>query len=471
MSFKDLLAKCGPVDFTFDKELQNNTLLHYVRSVKDLELLLELGFTLINHVNGAGQHALMATALNHCRPDVVRRLLNAGAEVDLKDNRRHTTLYYMLQKLRTGCRKTISAAMDVARMLLANGADVLCEDGCRCTCSPNGCLPSVALKYSISQDFCSARVPVWSLEWLNLLLEHRSPSDAKRNLLSFIRKAKFDEMEMTHVCCGHYTGWFASGFLQKPRMSSEDIDEILDEESEFVEILENEMNLSAAKGYETLLDDWMLQIKASLETSCEEAIKHNIKCNSSDDLHQVLSPTVLFSRNIQSANVMLQDEYVVDYKNDCFTMNLSCYWPDKDPTREVTSDIAEYISWMEHEYHHGNAISKLDKAPRDDWYFRRLSWLRRLINTLEISTAKIAERMRNTRMGTPESSFGDMDVEESIVHFLRSWEICEDKNVSLSVSGVETLLGLVPHCNVFPCTKSGVGVRTKFAESKGPSHL
>jgi ankyrin repeat protein len=426
VSFKDLLAKCGSVNFTFGKEPQNNTLLHHARSGKDVEVLLELGFTPINHVNGAGQHPLMANALNQCSPDVVRRLLDAGAEVDLKDNLRHTTLYYVLRKLPSSCGGTISAAMDVARMLLVNGADVLCEDGCRCPCSPNGCLPSVALKYSISQDFFSASVPVWSLEWLNLLLEHRSPSDAKRNLLSFIRKAKFDEMGMTHVCCGRYTGWFSSEFLQKPPISDENIDEILDEESEFIKILENEMSLSTAKGYETLLDDWMLQIKASLETSCEEAIKYNIKCNSGDGLHQVLSPIVLFSRNIQLANVMLQDEYVVDYKNDRFIMNLNCYLPDKDPTIEVTSDIAEYIFWMEHEYHHGNAISKLDKAPRDDWYFRRMSCLRRLINTLEIPTAKIAERMRNKRMETPGSSFGDMDVEESIVHFLRSWEICEE---------------------------------------------
>lgn len=288
VSFQELLAKCGPVDFTFDKELQNNTLLHYVRSVKDVEVLLELGFTLINHVNGAGQHALMATALNQCRPDVVRRLLNAGAEVDLKDNSRHTTLYYVLKKLHTPCEKTTSALMDVARMLLANDADVLCEDGCRCPCSPNGCLPSALLKYSIYEGLFSAHIPVWSLEWLNLLLEHRSPTEAKRILLSFIRKAKFDEMEMTHVCCGRYTGWFSSEFLQKPPMSNEDIDEILDEESEFIEILENEMALSTAKGYETLLNDWMLQIKASLETSCEKAIEHNRNFRGREGPHQVI---------------------------------------------------------------------------------------------------------------------------------------------------------------------------------------
>ncbi len=64
VSFQELLAKCGPVNFTFDRKLQNNTLLHHVRSVKDIEVLHELCFTFINHVNGAGQHALMTTALN-----------------------------------------------------------------------------------------------------------------------------------------------------------------------------------------------------------------------------------------------------------------------------------------------------------------------------------------------------------------------------------------------------------------------
>jgi hypothetical protein len=64
-------------------------------------------------------------------------------------------------------------------------------------------------------------------------------------------------------------------------MSDEDIDEILDEESEFIEILENEMALSSTMVYETLLDDWILQIRASLDKSCEKATESNnrFKCN------------------------------------------------------------------------------------------------------------------------------------------------------------------------------------------------
>ena len=124
---------------------------------------------------------------------------------------------------------------------------------------------------------------------------------------------------------------------------------------------------------------------------------------------------------------MLQNGYLVDYKNDCFIMNVSCYLQDKDPTRKVTSNIAQYIRWMEHKYHHGSIISELDKAPRDDWYFRRISWLRRLINVLEISAAEIADRMKNMWIANVESKYGLMNVEESIVHFLRSWEVYEER--------------------------------------------
>jgi hypothetical protein len=119
---------------------------------------------------------------------------------------------------------------------------------------------------------------------------------------------------------------------------------------------------------------------------------------------------------------MPQNEYFVDYKNDCFRKNFSCYWKDKDPAREVTSSIALYIRWMEHEYHYG-ITSSLDKSPKDDWYFRRISWLHRLVNALEISTVEIAERMRNMWMPETDSKYGPINVEDSIKHFLRSWDI------------------------------------------------
>ncbi len=107
----------------------------------------------------------------------------------------------------------------------------------------------------------------------------------------------------------------------------------------------------------------------------------------------------------------------MDYKNDYFTNFSTSYPTAKDPAREVTSDIAQYIRWMEHEYHHGST-SRLEKSPRDDWYFRRISSLRRLVNALEISMAEIVDRTRN--MWMPESERLSFNVEESIKHFQES---------------------------------------------------
>ena len=285
VSSQQLLATCGSVNFTFDhydKGLENNTLLHHVRSINDIEVLLEHGFTLVNHVNSIGQHALISAVLSRCKPDMVRRLLDAGAEINLKDNSHYTTLYYVLDNLQAAYDRF--AAMDIARILLADSADVLCRDSCRCPCSPNGCLPSALLPHAVYGSLFSS-VPVWSLEWLSLVLEYRGKSEAKAILLSFIRKRKFDEMEMTHVCCTRNHKPF---IFRWPSMSDEDVDEILDEESEFVQILEDEMALSSAKVYETLLDDWILQIKASLEKSCEKMIEYNKRFPCGKEPHQVL---------------------------------------------------------------------------------------------------------------------------------------------------------------------------------------
>jgi hypothetical protein len=296
VSLQQLLAKCGSVNFTFDDSDRGlkNSLLHYVRSVKAVEVLLEHGFSLVNHVNSTGQHALISisASLHQCEPDVVRRLLGAGAKIDLMDNLHHTTLYYILNRLNDTHENTKWAAMDIIRILLTSGADVLCRDSCRCPCSPNGCLPSAVLKHSVFESYFSAHVPVWSLEWLSFVTEQRGTYEAKKILLSFIRKVKFDEMEMKHVCCSRDRSWFSSGLSQKPSMCDEDIDEILDEKSEFVEIVENEMALSSAKGYETLLDDWILEIKASLERSCVKAMEYNQKLICKKALNQVL-PTIL----------------------------------------------------------------------------------------------------------------------------------------------------------------------------------
>jgi len=129
--------------------------------------------------------------------------------------------------------------------------------------------------------------------------------------------------------------------------------------------------------------------------------------------------------------------YSVDYRNDSFAMNFDWSFMSKDPLRSVTRDIAQYICWMEHEYRHGSTPRlDMDKFPNNEWYFRRVAWLHRLINALEISTTEIAEEMR--AMVTPgfEGSSWIVNVQESIEHFLSWWEIGKERPFSL-VSDVE----------------------------------
>ena len=289
VSFQQLLAKCGSVNFIVNdddgypllppilhakslpcnrlKPPQNNTLLHYVISVEDVNVLLEHDFTLLNQVNNAGEHALMSVASSYwCKADVIGRLVDAGAEVDLKDNLQRTTLSYMLQNVSFIWSKTLWEIMHSVRILLDNGADILCRDSCRCPCSPNGCLPSALLERYVLITYPPAGV--WALEWLSLVIEYHGSSAAKIVLLQFIRQAKFDEMEMTHTCCT----------VSRPSpICDDDIDEILEEESEFVESLESEMAPRSSKSYEMLLDDWILHIKAKLEKACKKATERNKK--------------------------------------------------------------------------------------------------------------------------------------------------------------------------------------------------
>ncbi|KAH6671228.1 ankyrin repeat-containing domain protein [Halenospora varia] len=295
VSFCQLLAKCGSANFTFGDGktgVQNNSLLHYVTSVKDVEVLLDHGFTLINHVNSAGQHALMTAALNLSRPDVIRRLLDTGADVDLRDNLQHTTLFYVLNKLQKARIDNAYGIMDIVRSLLANNTDILSRDDCKCPCSPGGCLSSALLEHSVWVNFLSASAPVWSLEWLSLISEHLGESEAKIVLLSFIRRAKFNELGMTHVCCGRDTDYSILRLFQNHPIPDDDVVEILEEKDEFVEILEYEMAQRSNQNYETLLDDWMLQMEASLEKLCETAIEYNKELARNKCLREVVKPRV-----------------------------------------------------------------------------------------------------------------------------------------------------------------------------------
>ncbi|KAK1976778.1 hypothetical protein LZ30DRAFT_602800 [Colletotrichum cereale] len=275
VTLDQFLIKCGDVNFFYDN-LQtghlNRTLLHDASSTSDLDALLDNGFNLINHADSAGQYPLM-TAAARGKVSLVEGLLNTGAKIGLKDNWHRTAIHHALANLSTGVASYTQAAMDTVCILVSHGADLLSRDNCRCPCSPEGCLPGVELKSSISDNWGAAPFPVWAMEWACLVYENEGIDGAKTAVGSLLRRTKHQEMGMTHVCCRRSPGlrWDSSCFSRSPScIPDDDIDDILDEESEFIEILEKEMTRSTNQEYELLFDEWIRQIKLSLAVLSKE---------------------------------------------------------------------------------------------------------------------------------------------------------------------------------------------------------
>ncbi|KAI7759836.1 hypothetical protein LZL87_009159 [Fusarium oxysporum] len=316
VSLGQLLAKCGTVNFIYDagNGKRNRCLLHDIRSPAEFEALLANGFRLVNHADSAGQHPVMAAA-DRCDSVLVRRLLAHGTDINRKDNFHKTSLYYVLRRLEARfTHHSLVRALETLRILLENDSDVLTRDACRCPCSPQGCLPTATLQHN-SQGLWRKCVPLWSLEWLSLISEHRGESEAKITLLSFIRRAKHGEMGMTHVCCQREQSYLFLNFSDKA-LPDEDIDEIIDEECAFIEDLESEMDQSARKEYNALLNDWIVQIKTSLDRTCIEAAKEGKE-------YGVVRPN-----------------WKVDHHRDTFVYEIET-WRWRDPKKEVTSQISE----------------------------------------------------------------------------------------------------------------------------------
>lgn len=282
--FHQLLAKCGSVNLIFDDPIRgvnNNCLMHAVYSNQQVDDLLRCGFTLMNHQNSDGQHPLI-TAAQRIGPGItqrIRSLLDAGAKVNLKDKWNHTALYYSFTDLQGNLDGYVDIQMQKLRIFLLHGADTLSADNCRCPCCPGGCLTTATLAHKVSTSGWGgdAKVPVWSLEVLHVLTELCGEGEAKIVLLSFIRKSVFEEHGMTHVCCQRENDsvfLWRSGRCPEP-IPQEDVSEILDEKSEFVNMLEDSMNQHAGKKFDELLVVWMRSLKKSLDIEISKAHEHN----------------------------------------------------------------------------------------------------------------------------------------------------------------------------------------------------
>lgn len=276
LSLEQLLQRCGSVNFLVnDRDSKDSTLLHYARTAADVDALLNHGFNLVNHENSEGKSPLISALSRPGQCDFIERLLDVGAEINHRDHFSLTALHYVLGQVRGSDGSTARTALKNASVLVARGADCTVTDNCSCSCSPDGCLPTAGLDHSVCGRFWTTRIPVWSLEWLSTLLDQRGESEAKLVLLSFIRRSKHEDMDMKHVCQHSNSDYPFS--CRHRGLSEDDIDEILDEESEFINNLEVEVGQCSNEKYETLLDDWIHQIKAAFDKVCKQEGDKNAK--------------------------------------------------------------------------------------------------------------------------------------------------------------------------------------------------
>lgn len=102
-------------------------------------------------------------------------------------------------------------------------------------------------------------LPLVMMAYLSMI-EQQATNDARHVVLDFIRQEKHWQMGMTHVCCRLLWG---SPIRTDFGPSPEDIDEILEEEEEFMHMLDTDMALLADEPFEDLVDHWMKTILVS----------------------------------------------------------------------------------------------------------------------------------------------------------------------------------------------------------------
>ncbi|KAL9067837.1 MAG: hypothetical protein Q9157_006685 [Trypethelium eluteriae] len=225
------------------------TLLHVVSNISEAKALFEAGFSFdIDYADCYGQTALMK-AVRSCNAALIEEHLKRGASLARQDERGWTVLHHAASELRRFTYTAFdgmlsveelrcSEMINIIKILLRWGADPIARDHCLCACSDSGCSPSTILLRSPEEEWWKSVLRLgkeaWWLEWLDLLSEPAPEPQREQIILDLVRIKRFDNDDLTHVCCR------SSGSFRK-RVQSDDISEILDEESEIIRDFEDDM--------------------------------------------------------------------------------------------------------------------------------------------------------------------------------------------------------------------------------------
>ena len=285
--FSELIKNLADVNMSVNdghKGVQGNNLMHYVLSVEEASALVRCGFGQFNSPNSDGKFPINSLA-HHSDPALIKFCIKNGTNVRNKDQEDRTILFDLFFNLQrsVGGWKTRETLASI-RLCLDAGVDIFETDSCRCPCSPGGC--TISSVFSV--DFLSTLLEfrpgmLWTLEWVTLVEEHHGVEDARRVLLLLLRRAMCNESEIdiTHTCCHRGRGIAGrERYLYEdrpPPLTHEDITDIQNEESEFIDALEDEIKQLKLKSLNCLWSRWVSVIKAKYDAHVKAVMKVRIE--------------------------------------------------------------------------------------------------------------------------------------------------------------------------------------------------
>lgn len=330
--FPNIIGLLDNVKILFDDGFViENSLMHYAQSENEAQALAQHGLCGFNQRNSNGQ-----SPLNIIRRDddghLLKFLVDNGADINNRHNDNHTIIFDLLLWAHIHPPEAIKK-IDRIKLCINVGADIFIVDECRCPCSSTGCQISSLFGHDLDGTIIR---PILSMEWLTLVEEYRGIQAARETLLSLLRMTRFDEEDMTHVCCSKTRG-----------IPGEDIVEILDEEADFIKSLEEDMDKLALESFEHLSEKWMLVIQSSF-----------------DRLHPAM-----------------RREYKVDFANDTYIQPMPCSIYDERIIGEV---MAAYVYWMWLEHLREDSLP-FPELHRTGWFERQVPWVTKLMHMAQIS--------------------------------------------------------------------------------------
>ncbi|RYC86302.1 hypothetical protein BFJ63_vAg10825 [Fusarium oxysporum f. sp. narcissi] len=391
---------CDDVNFTFeDRGIKDNNLMHYARTLETASTLVQCGFNSFNQKNSEGKLAINSLS-NCCNVPLIRFCLVNGTDISNMSRNGRSIFFELVPRLSSFDWLTWDS-IDGIKLCLSAGADPFAADNCICPCSPDGChiASKLGLEFSSFSFLSEIPDPVWVLEFISLVEDYRGLRAAEKLLLSLHRRIRCDQTDIsiTHVCCHRGRAIGRIGF-QDRSLHSEDIEDILDEENAFIDVLDTEMRELASFTFSKLLTEFITHLK----------IKYNIR----------LEDTRRKREKVSVESKSKGQTYEVDYRADRYKENFSIS-PTDFSESVVARSMAQYAFWLQHE------CSRTDKPlarnfNQADWLKKRISWFLELMKAMNVPAEMLEKEMRS--ISIKETRTEVINCEETVNGFLEMLE-------------------------------------------------